>query len=229
MTDEETWDREWVRVQAEGNGPPWATAAHTAQRLVDVLGLTHGATLLELGCGRGLVAIELAARGLKVTAVDFSAAALELAAAYASERRVEVAWRRDDLRRFVDGRFAAVMVRGGIIAQLTAPGEFEEWMERAADHLAPGGALLLQLYTKEFALLYGVEHRLFHDGESDRFVSRVADDTNMVARLMAADELADIAGRSNLYIERSQYWSRRQDPPGPPQRGVTVVLRAVGK
>lgn len=44
-----------------------------ALALVDELGLKAGAQALEVGCGTGLFAIELARRGLRVTAVDAAA------------------------------------------------------------------------------------------------------------------------------------------------------------
>jgi cyclopropane fatty-acyl-phospholipid synthase-like methyltransferase len=78
--------------------------------LIDALGLSAGAAVLDVGCGTGRHAIELARRGYRVTGVDISAAMLEQAKKDAQAAGVEVQWRHDDATSFVlSDQFGAVI------------------------------------------------------------------------------------------------------------------------
>lgn len=95
---------------------------------------------LDVGCGEGRNAIWLAARGWRVTAVDFSETAIEKARRLAADRGVDVEW--------VVGDVAAEPIEPNaydlvLVAYLhTAPAERAEWMERARAALRPGGTFL---------------------------------------------------------------------------------------
>ncbi|OQB94240.1 MAG: Ubiquinone biosynthesis O-methyltransferase [Verrucomicrobia bacterium ADurb.Bin118] len=69
--------------------------------LIGALGLSAGAAVLDVGCGTGRHAIELARRGYRVTGVDISAGMLEQAKKDAQAAGVEVQWRQDDATSFV--------------------------------------------------------------------------------------------------------------------------------
>jgi ubiquinone/menaquinone biosynthesis C-methylase UbiE len=56
---------------------------------ISELGLPHDSPVLEIGCGAGLLATELAGRGHHVTAIDSSQAMVDLAQAHASEAGVQ--------------------------------------------------------------------------------------------------------------------------------------------
>lgn len=78
--------------------------------LIDALGLSAGAAVLDVGCGTGRHAIELARRGYSVTGVDISAGMLEQAKKDAQAAGVEVQWRQDDATSFtLSERFDAVI------------------------------------------------------------------------------------------------------------------------
>ncbi len=62
---------------------------------------SKGARVLDVGCGEGRNAVALAAAGFKVTAIDFSAVALERAAALAKASNVEVVFKNIDLDLFL--------------------------------------------------------------------------------------------------------------------------------
>ncbi len=66
--------------------------------LVERLALDPGASLLDVACGRGRHSVELARRGFRVTGIDLSPRALELARAAAAEAGVDVDFRRLDMR-----------------------------------------------------------------------------------------------------------------------------------
>ena len=77
------------------------------------LGLMAGASILDVGCGVGLQAIELASRGYKVAALELSQAMLARANAEAEDRGVPVNFVQGDMRELnSDGAFDAILCIG---------------------------------------------------------------------------------------------------------------------
>jgi cyclopropane fatty-acyl-phospholipid synthase-like methyltransferase len=68
--------------------------------LIDILGLSPGMSLIDVGCGTGRHSIELARRGIKVTGVDISRGMLDVARGHADKAHVEVRWIEADATRF---------------------------------------------------------------------------------------------------------------------------------
>ena len=64
--------------------------------LVEVAAQLSLGTALDVGCGEGADAVWLARRGWQVTALDFSAEGLRVAAAAAQDAGVQVDWIRAD-------------------------------------------------------------------------------------------------------------------------------------
>ena len=99
--------------------------------------------VLEVGCGAGHLAMELAERGLQVVAVDASSVMVETTARQAQERglgeRVTVAVADTHALPFESGDFDLV-VAVGVIPWLHAPGTAVAEMARV---LRPGGNLVL--------------------------------------------------------------------------------------
>ena len=62
------------------------------------LRLAPGMRVLDVPCGDGRLALELAARGCRVTGVDISPEFLAAARASAAERGLDVRWRQSDMR-----------------------------------------------------------------------------------------------------------------------------------
>jgi SAM-dependent methyltransferase len=96
---------------------------------------------LDLGAGEGRNAIWLAGLGWRVTAVDFSAVAIERGRRLAQARGLAVDWVVADLRDFVPepGGFDAVLV----VYLHLVPSELTPVLRRAAAALAPGGDILV--------------------------------------------------------------------------------------
>ncbi len=69
-----------------------------ADWIQEQLHLAAGATVLDLGCGDGILDLVLAKRGFRVTAVDRIASVIEAARAEAAEMGVEVEFVAGDLR-----------------------------------------------------------------------------------------------------------------------------------
>lgn len=68
--------------------------------LVEELNLPPGSAILDMGCGTGRHALELAKHGYRLTGLDISDGMLEEAAKAAREAEVEVEWVHADAARF---------------------------------------------------------------------------------------------------------------------------------
>lgn len=117
--------------------------AAMAVRWIERLDLGEGAPVLEVGCGAGLTAVELARRGLHVTATDSTPAMIELTGARAAEaglqRRIdaEIA----DVHRLThpDASFDLVLALG-VLPWLHTP---EQGLAEMSRVLRGGGHLLV--------------------------------------------------------------------------------------
>ena len=110
---------------------------------VDDLDLPAGATALEVGCGAGLTAVELAARGLRVEATDAVEAMVDIARSEAAAAGVADAVRVTQadahMLAFGDRRFDLVLAMG-VIPWLESPATALREMARV---LKPAGVLLV--------------------------------------------------------------------------------------
>ncbi|MGK5684478.1 class I SAM-dependent methyltransferase [Actinoplanes sp. URMC 104] len=138
-------------AQAPTHGPLVGTAypgVDTAADLVwRLLGLDEGMRVLDVGCGHGVLANALAARGCRVTGLDSSEVFLRRARADAAAAGAEVEYVAGDMRRLPGdwtGRFDRVL------SWTTAYGYFDDPTNRAvlaemARVLRPGGRLAMDL------------------------------------------------------------------------------------
>ncbi|MBW9215577.1 methyltransferase domain-containing protein [Mumia sp. zg.B53] len=110
-------------------------------------------TVLDVGCGQGTQAIELAARGLEVTGVDPSVDLLALAEQAAEVRAVDVSMLRgtiDDLDDLLPGRTFDLVCAHGLLMYLPDP---EKAVRQLAQRVAPGGVVSFTVRNGE-ALAY---------------------------------------------------------------------------
>lgn len=110
----DTWSaraEEWD-ARAEGNRAAPDRPADL-DRTAAALLLAAGARLLDAGCGTGQFALEFAARGCLVTAIDVSPEMIARARAHGAQREIEVEWRVGDLTRLADddAGYDAVLAR----------------------------------------------------------------------------------------------------------------------
>lgn len=101
-----------------------------------------GKRALVVGCGRGHEARMLAARGAKVTAIDFADEAIEQAIELAENEGLRIDFRKHDLFRIAesDERYDLVLEHCCFCA--IDPARREEYVDVVADVLAPGGELV---------------------------------------------------------------------------------------
>ncbi len=111
--------------------------------LEGVLELPAGARVLDVPCGNGRVALELAARDYRVRGVDFSAVAIEEARSRASESGLEVELERREMRDLswpeeFDGAFCF----GGSFGYLDDQGN-ADFLKAVCRTLKPGCRFIL--------------------------------------------------------------------------------------
>jgi len=133
MFDEAFWDDRYQSHTAVWSGDP------NPQLVAEASELRPGMAL-DVGSGEGADALWLAARGWRVTGVDFARTALDRAAVRADTLGVAVRWVRADLLTWVpDARFDLVTAHF-----MHLPGKDRVALfARLAAAVAPGGTLLL--------------------------------------------------------------------------------------
>jgi SAM-dependent methyltransferase len=140
--DREAWERRWRRALGE-HADAVARRPPNAWLVGEVEGLAPGRAL-DAGAGHGAETLWLAARGWRVTAVDFSATALEHARGVAERLGAEVAARVE----WVEGDLGVWRPAAGAYDLVTClyvhvAGSVVEMVRRLASGVAPGGTLLL--------------------------------------------------------------------------------------
>lgn len=136
--DKAYWERHWEELREAGSAAEPSPGNPYLER--ETAGLPPG-TALDAGCGEGIEAQWLAARGWDVVGTDISAAALAEASARTAARPLQgsATWVEADLTSWAPGRqFDLVMTN---YAHPAMP--HLEFYRRLAGWVAPGGALLI--------------------------------------------------------------------------------------
>ena len=107
MTEKSTWEAFF-----DAHAPVYEDNVFTKNTvrevdfLLEELSLQPGGSILDVGCGTGRHALELAKRGYVVTGIDLSSGMLARAAEAAKTARVSVNWIQSDATRFsLPGRY----------------------------------------------------------------------------------------------------------------------------
>jgi SAM-dependent methyltransferase len=142
--DAEGWRRVQLGIGAEFDDP---AQAETVER---ALALEPGSAVLDVPTGTGRIAIELAARGHRVTGVDLSEAFLAAGRERAAERGVEVDLRHGDMRALdLEAKtFDAALCFWGSFGYFDAEGD-RAFVRGVAAALRPGGRFLIDTPTAE--------------------------------------------------------------------------------
>ena len=117
--------------------------------ITDILQLAAGSTILDLACGHGRHANQLAQQGYKVTGVDISGDFLAIARREARDLGLDVQYLQQDLRQLsLSESFDAVL------SLFTSFGYFEhdeniQLLARVRNSLKPGGRFILDLPSRD--------------------------------------------------------------------------------
>ncbi len=148
-------------------------------------------TVLDLGCGTGNHALELARRGYAVTGVDASPAMLRVAARKARAAQQHIAWIEGDLRTATaGGPFDAACCMFGVFGYLLENRDLIAAFSNIRRHLRDGGLLLFDVW-------YGPAVLTHRPGERVR-VLRTPDSTLIRAtssRLVIEEQRCDVQFR----------------------------------
>lgn len=156
---------------------PLLTAERTAaevDQLVPLLGLNPGASVLDVGCGFGRHSLELAGRGLAVTAIDPSPAMIAAAGAAAESagRSVEFAVQGGEEladRQSFDGAICMFTTLGQI---RSGTEDNRALLNRVAVALRPGSRFLVEVPQREATVAALVGSERFGDGSSGTEIAR---------------------------------------------------------
>ena len=146
---EEFFGEDYMRFHLLGDGK-YERAQGECDFVVSALELQPRARLLDLCCGQGRHAVELAKRGFRVTGFDLSEYLLGLAKERAGEAGVDVEFVRGDMRELPwDNEFDAVINMFTSFGYLESDEEDERALQAARAALLPGGLLLVDHHNRE--------------------------------------------------------------------------------
>ncbi|WP_394824492.1 class I SAM-dependent methyltransferase [Pendulispora albinea] len=140
--DRAYWEQLWAKTLRE-HPDKVARRPPNAHLIAEVSSLRPGRSL-DAGCGHGAETLWLAAHGWEVTAVDFSASALEHARAAAEalgpDIAKRIAWVEGDLAVWTPPREHFDLV---VCLYVHVAGAVDEMVRRMASGVAPGGTLFM--------------------------------------------------------------------------------------
>lgn len=157
-TEEDT-DGHWFEPIASHLGSAYLRYSFTkgtrqeVDALMRWLDLSPGDRVLDVGCGPGRHAIELAHRGVRVHGVDISERFIEIARRDAPDGAT---FERSDARSlsFVAEFDAVICLCQGAFGLMTANGDDYRVLEGMARALRPGGRVALSAFNAYFAVKY---------------------------------------------------------------------------
>jgi SAM-dependent methyltransferase len=145
---EDVFGEEFIRAA------PKVSPSHVAREVDFIessLGIAPGGVVLDLACGAGHHAVELAARGYGMVGYDLSLYQLSLAADVAKARAQKINFMQGDMREM-----AFEDMFDGVFSWNTSFGYFEEEknlsvLQRVFRALKPGGMFLVDVVNRDFA------------------------------------------------------------------------------
>ncbi|MFN0248092.1 MAG: methyltransferase domain-containing protein [Kofleriaceae bacterium] len=142
---------------------PQATQSE-AEFVIDAMGLSPGAQVLDVGCGYGRHAMELAARGFHVVGLDLSTPLLVRGGEEAQRRGLEINFVRGDMRELdFDAQF------DGAYCLFSTFGYFDDetnkkTVSNIARALKPGGRVMIEILNRDYVIA-DLPTRVWWEGE----------------------------------------------------------------
>jgi 2-polyprenyl-3-methyl-5-hydroxy-6-metoxy-1,4-benzoquinol methylase len=171
------------------------------------LGADRSRRILDIGCGTGRHAIELARRGYNVTGFDLSEGQLQRAREKAAQAGVTVAFQRRDATQphFHQEFDAAIMFCEGAFPLMETDAKNDAILTHACGALRPGGKLLQTTLNALFPLFHSVKDFLAAN-ESGATAGKLTFDL-MTFREHGEFIFTDDAGQSQMITTNLRYYT----------------------
>jgi SAM-dependent methyltransferase len=174
-------------------------------QLEALLRLQPPVRILDLPCGQGRHAIELARRGYDVTGVDLSRYMLGVAEARAAAAGVRVHWRLGDMRQPMAGEtFDLVINLFTSFGYFADEADDREVLRAAAAMLRSGGRLLLEVINGERTMAHFQEREWFTVGQSAVIEQRTLDRST---RRMVVERTVSAPGETEVNVHAVRLYS----------------------
>jgi len=173
--------------------------------------------ILDIGCGTGRHAVELAKRGYKVTGLDLSETQLRKARAKAAEAGVKAEFIRADARNFrLCRKFdLAIMICEGAFPLMETDEMNFQILKNIARALKPDGKLIFTTLSALFPLYHSVKDFLNAAGQKSKENSFDL----MTFRDHSKLEIADDDGRMKTLVCDERYYTPSE---------ITWLLKSLG-
>ncbi len=186
-------------------------------RLEDLLVLRPPQRILDLPCGQGRHAIELARRGYDVTAADLSPYLLTVAEERGRAIGVRVRWLSADMRQPIAGEtFDVVLNLFTSLGYFADEADDRKVVRAAASMLVPGGRFVLELINGERVMTRFQEQEWFTVGQASVVERRSLDPS---ARRMVVERTVTTPKEEDVSLHALRLYARRN---------VDEMLRAAG-
>lgn len=137
----------WQEVQPRFHTPE--QTEKQADFIGDVLGIEPPAEVLDVPCGEGRIALELASRGYRMSGIDMTETFLSEAMDKARKRGLDITWHRGDMRKIPwEKRFDAAICMWGSFGYFDEEGN-SEFIKAVSSSLKAGGTFLLDVHVAE--------------------------------------------------------------------------------
>jgi SAM-dependent methyltransferase len=186
-------------------------------QLERLLGLEPPLRILDLPCGQGRHAIELARRGYDVTGVDLSPFMLKVAEERARTEGVRVRWLTGDMREPIAGeRFDSVLNLFTSLGYFADEADDRKVVGAAAVMLGPGGRFVLEVINGERVIARFQEREWFTVGQAAVVERRSLDAS---ARRMVVERTVNTPNDTEVSVHAIRLYGGRD---------VDAMLRSAG-
>ena len=146
-------------------GPPWEIGG-PQPAIAAVLGAVKGPKVLDLGCGSGDLAIELARRGFEVTGIDISAVAIDQARAKAAAEGLSIEFEVQDATKLSlgSGPFDSIFDSGLLHNLVRHDAGADEYLALLPGLAAPLATVFVLAISLEQGQPWGVTQELLRTG-----------------------------------------------------------------
>lgn len=162
--------------------------------------------ILDIGCGTGRHAIELAKRGYKVTGIDLSKSQLQRATEKAKEAGVDVRFTQSDAREinFKHEFDLVVMICEGAFPLMETDEMNYKILENAANALKSGGKIIFTTLNALFPLYHSVKDFVNSDIQGTSSIENTFD--IMTFRDKSTVEVTDDDGKKKVLNCNERYY-----------------------